>query len=43
MYNIVKRYFNNGIYSSEDVARFVKARKITVGQYEEITGERYEE
>jgi uncharacterized XkdX family phage protein len=43
MYNIVKRYFNNGIYSSEEVARFVKARKITVEQYEEITGNRYEE
>jgi uncharacterized XkdX family phage protein len=43
MYSIIKRFYDNGIYSSEDVARFVKARKITVEQYEEITGNRYEE
>lgn len=41
MFNIVKRFYDNGIYSKEDVARFVKARKITVGQYKEITFEEY--
>lgn len=41
MYNIVKRYYDSGIYSKSDVARFVKAKKITAGQFEMITGEKY--
>lgn len=43
MFSIVKRYFNNGIYSKEDVAKFVRAKKITENQYKEITGEKYAE
>lgn len=43
MFNIVKRYYNNGLYSKEDVAKFVMARKITAAQYEEITCEKYAE
>ncbi len=41
MFNIVKRYYNSGIYNKEDVAKFVRARKITEKQYEEITAEKY--
>lgn len=41
MFNIVKRFYDNGIYGKEDVAKFVKARKITEVQYEEITAEKY--
>lgn len=43
MFKIVKRYYDKGIYTKEDVATFVKARKITSEQYEQITGETYEE
>ena len=43
MYKIVKRYYDKGIYTKEDVAVFVKAGKITAEQYEEITGEEYVE
>ena len=43
MFKIVKRYYDKGIYSKEDVAVFVKAGKITPEQYKEITGEDYTE
>lgn len=43
MFNIVKRFYNNGIYNKEEVAKFVRAKKITVAQYEEITAEKYAE
>lgn len=43
MYKIVKRYYDKGIYTKENVAVFVKAGKITTEQYEEITGEAYKE
>ena len=43
MFKIVKRYYDKGIYSKEDVATFVKAGKITAEQYKEITGEDYTE
>lgn len=33
-----KRYYDLGIYSNEDVAKFVEKRKITEEQYKEITG-----
>ena len=39
MFKIVKRYFDRGIYSKEDVAKFVEAGKLTANQYQEITGE----
>lgn len=41
MFKIVKRYYERNIYSNEDVAKFVKAGKITAEQYAEITGEEY--
>ena len=43
MFKIVKRYYDKGIYTKENVATFVKAKKITPEQYEEITGEVYVE
>lgn len=41
MKNIVKRYYDKGIYSKDDVKVFVRAGKITEAEYEEITGEVY--
>lgn len=41
MFKIVKRYFDLGIYSTENVAVFVKAEKITSDEYKTITGEDY--
>lgn len=41
MYKIVKRYYDRGIYSAEDVAKFVAAGKITAAEYADITGEEY--
>lgn len=43
MFKIVKRYYDKGYYTKEDVAVFVRAGKITAEQYEQITGEVYEE
>lgn len=43
MYKVVKRYYDKGIYSAADVAKFVKAGKITPEEYKDITGEEYTE
>lgn len=43
MFKVVKRYFDKGIYSKEDVAKFVSAGKLTAEEYKEITGESYVE
>lgn len=43
MFKIVKKYYDRGYYLKEDVAKFVKADKITVDEYEQITGEVYKE
>lgn len=43
MYKIVKRYYDKGIYSKEDVKKFVQAGKLTAEQYKEITCEEYTE
>ena len=43
MYKIVKRYYDKGIYTAEDVAKFVEAGKLTPEEYEKITGQTYEE
>lgn len=43
MYRIVKRFFDRGIYTKEDVAIFVRGNKITVEEYQKITGEEYKE
>ena len=42
MYAIVKRYYDKGIYTKDDVKKFVAAGKITPEEYEKITGEKYE-
>lgn len=42
MFAIVKRYYDKGIYSKADVAKFVLAGKITPEEYQLITGEGYE-
>lgn len=41
MFAIVKRYYDRGIYDNADVAKFVKAGKITADEYKEITDEDY--
>lgn len=41
MYKIVKRYYDRGIYDNADVAKFVKAGKLTEAEYQEITDEVY--
>lgn len=41
MFKIVKRYYDKGIYSKEDVKVFVRAKDITAEQYKEITGDEY--
>ena len=41
MFAIVKRYYDKGIYSKEDVKVFVRTGKLTETRYKEITGEDY--
>ena len=41
MFKIVKRYYERNIYSNEDVAKFVKAGRLSAAEYQEITGEEY--
>ncbi|CEK34312.1 phage uncharacterized protein, XkdX family,Phage uncharacterised protein (Phage_XkdX) [[Clostridium] sordellii] len=40
-FKTVKRYFDLGIYSVDDVKVFVKADRITKEQYKEITRKDY--
>ncbi len=40
-YAIVKRYYDRGYYSKDNVKVFVQAGKITPEQYQELTGEPY--
>lgn len=40
-YSLVKRYYERGYYTTDDVKVFVQAGKITDQQYEEITGKPY--
>lgn len=42
-YKTVKRYYDKGLYTDEDVAVFVRTSKITKEEYALITGEPYEE
>lgn len=37
MFNIIKRFYDRGIYTAENVAMFVKSGRITTAQYKEIT------
>lgn len=41
MYTIVKRYYDKGIYTVENVRSFVKAGKLTAEGFKNITGEDY--
>ena len=41
MFTSVKRYFDKGIYTAENVRTFVRAGRLTEEQYKEITGEDY--
>ena len=38
---MVKKYYNSGRYTKEQVKIFVKAKMITKEEYQEITGEPY--
>ena len=40
-YDSVKRYYNMGFYTNEEMKVFVVANFITAGQYREITGVEY--
>lgn len=40
---VVKRYYDTGRYSKDDVKKFVKAGRLTEEEYETITGEPYTE
>ena len=42
MYKRVKRLYNLGLYTAEQVKDFADRGKITPEQYEEITGQAYE-
>lgn len=39
IYNVVKRYYDSGRYTKENVAKFVTAGRITKEEYQLITGE----
>lgn len=41
MFKIVQRYYDKGIYTKEDVRKFVLAGKITEEDYETITGDTF--
>ena len=41
MFKIVKRFYDKGYYSKEDVAKFVVSGKITAAEYKTITGDDY--
>lgn len=42
MFKTVKRYYDTGRYSKEDVKKFVVAGKLTKEEYKEITGDDYD-
>ena len=41
MYEKIKRYYDLGLYTDEQIADFVRKGKLTPEQYESITGEPY--
>lgn len=43
MFDKVKKFYDLGLYSKEQVAAFVAKGKLTAAQYEAITGEPYTE
>lgn len=40
-YKLIKRYYDGGFYTTEQVHRFTELGKITEAEYQEITGEAY--
>ena len=42
MFDLVKKYFTIGIYSDEDVKKFVLSGKITADEYKELTNKDFE-
>lgn len=42
MYKKVKRLYDLGLYTAEQVKDFADRGKITAEEYEEITGQKYE-
>lgn len=42
MFEKIKRYYNEGLWTKEMVRNAVKKNKITPKEYEKITGESYE-
>ena len=43
MFDVVKRFYDIGLYSKANVRVFVQAGRITAEQYEQITGQPYVE
>ncbi|WP_294582939.1 XkdX family protein [uncultured Staphylococcus sp.] len=43
MYYLLKRFFDKGLFSVRKIKAAVKLRWITKEQFEEITGEKYED
>ena len=41
MFAIVKRYYDKGVYTVDNVKSFVRAGRLTEEQFKEITGEDY--
>lgn len=41
LYNTVKRYYDMGIYTKDNVATFVRAKQLTEEEYALITGDAY--
>lgn len=42
MFAKIKKFYNLGLYTKEQVAQFVAKGVITAAQYKQITGEDYE-
>lgn len=41
MYQLIKRYYKMGLYTNDNLTKFVARGTITETQYKEITGEAY--
>lgn len=42
-FEFIKDFYDKGYYTNEEVATFVVSGKITAAEYQDITGEEYEE